>query len=120
MEQKRKILIAFSDQVNQMFTHVNNWYTASRKNNFSKEGSTIEIELEQAIESNLAQNFNDYINYLAFFKAENLIINSRDLKIEEFQSIVWKPKPNYEFESIFKFRDQEELINNSFKKQWCA
>tara|TARA_B100000767_G_scaffold221685_1_gene210222 strand:- start:621 stop:4367 length:3747 start_codon:yes stop_codon:yes gene_type:complete len=116
LEQKRKILIAFSEQVNQMFTYVNNWYTASRKNNFSKEGSTIETELEQAIESNLAQNFNDYINYLAFFKAENVIINSRDLKIEEFESIVWKSKANYEFESIFKFRDQEELINNSFKK----
>ena len=116
LDQKRNILIAFSDQVNHMFINVNNWYTASKKNSFSKEGSTIETELEQAIESNLAENFNDYINYLAFFKAENLILNFRDLKIEEFDSVVWKPKANYEFESIFKFRDQEELINNSFKK----
>ena len=61
LEQKRKIIIAFSEQVNQIFTYVNNWYTASRKNNFSKEESTIETELEQAIESNLAQNFNENV-----------------------------------------------------------
>ena len=61
LDQKRNILIAFSDQVNHMFSHVNNWYTASKKNSFSKEGSTIETELEQAIESNLAENFNDNV-----------------------------------------------------------
>ncbi len=116
LEVKQRVFQAFLEHTNQMLININNWYVSSKKNNFSAKNNKIEVELERAIESKISEIFNDYVNYLKFFKQKELIKNFDSLKVEEFNSVIWESKPSYQFEEIFTYQTQEELINNALKK----
>ena len=73
LEIKLEVFQAFLEHTNQMLININNWYTSSKKNNFSSKNNKIEVELERAIESKISEIFNDYVNYLKFFKEKELI-----------------------------------------------
>lgn len=113
---KEKVFVDYISLTAQMFTQINDWYEASRKNNLKTESSKIELTLEQTIENKLANGYNHFKHYLSFFKEKNLLLDSNFIAQEAFSTVVWKPKKDFVLEEIFNYQDRDDLLNNSLKK----
>ena len=89
---KMKMLNSYVELTNSMFFKINDWFLRSRKNNQSESLGSIESYLENIINSNVNEIFNNYIFLQKKFNDLDLIEKKYLIDIKNYNSIVWKPK----------------------------
>lgn len=98
-----------------LFVEFNAWYKAAVKNNTQKASSSIEFELEQAIQNKLRKHFQLFYSYFNSIKEEGVFVDEFDFESEQFVSI-WNLE-NVEQKSIFKDVDPSLSKMNSALKR---
>ena len=109
------MLNSYVELTNSMFFKINDWFLRSRKNTHSKSIGSIENYIENVIDLNINEIFNNYIFLQKKFNDLNIIEKKYIIDIKNFNSIVWKPKnlPKINFE---KSESSITTISNALKQ----
>ena len=112
---KKNMLNSYVELTNSMFFKINDWFLRSRKNTHSKSTGSIENYIENVIDFNINEIFNNYIFLQKKFNDLNIIDKKYLIDIKNFNSIVWKPKnlPKINFE---KSESSITTISNALKQ----